>query len=78
MHAATTRPGKDLVWGAQGVGEGMPTECADKMLPKFWRDHGLLVARAGGQAGLFSAIIGGWLGGRSRDVVRPVTKEIGT
>jgi hypothetical protein len=32
--------------------------------------------RAGGRAGLFSAIIGGWAGGRNREVVQPVTKEI--
>jgi hypothetical protein len=78
LHAATTRPGKDLVWGAQGVGEGMPAKRSHEMLPKFWRDHGLLVARAGGKAGLFSAIIGGWIGAESRDVIQPVTKEIGT
>ncbi len=78
LHAATTRPAKDLVRGAHGVGEGIAPGGADVMVPKFWRDHGLLVARAGGPAGLFSAIIGGWMGGRARDVVQPVTKEIGT
>ena len=78
LHAATTRPAKDLVRGAHGVGEGIAPGGADAMVPKFWRDHGLLVARAGGPAGLFSAIIGGWMGGRARDVVQPVTKEIGT
>ncbi|MDP6350658.1 MAG: thioredoxin family protein [Alphaproteobacteria bacterium] len=78
LHEATTRPGKDLVRDAHGVGEGMAPESADAMLPKFWRDHGLLVARAGGTAGLFSAIIGGWIGGRAHDVVQPVTGKIGT
>ena len=78
LHEATMRPGKDLIAGAHGVGEGMAAEYADQMLPKFWPDNGLLVARAGGNAGLFSAIIGGWLGGRNREVVRPVTQEIGT
>lgn len=78
LHAATVRPGAELVAGAGGVGEGMGEDYADSDWPKFWRDHGLLIVRAGGTAGLFSAIIGGWAGGRNRDVVRPVTKEIGT
>ena len=34
-------------------------------LPKF-RDGGLLLAYAGGGAGLFSAIIGGWANGDDR------------
>ena len=42
-------------------------------LPKF-RDGGLLLAYAGGGAGLFSAIIGGWANG---DVgSRPVTRAV--
>lgn len=76
LHEATVRPGSEIVQGAGGVGEGMGAEYADGEWPKFWRDHGLLVVRAGGSARLFSAIIGGWIGGRNRDVVQPVTKEI--
>ena len=76
IHEATVRPGSDLVQGAHGVGEGIDPERAGEPQAKFWRDHGLLVVRAGGDAGLFSAIIGGWLGGRKRDVVRPVTRAI--
>jgi hypothetical protein len=45
------------------------------MVNKFWPE-GLLVVRAGGKAGLFSAICGGWTGGRFRDQSQPVTKEI--
>jgi hypothetical protein len=78
IHAATVRPGNELVQGAQGVGEGMTPEYAQGSWPKFWRDHGLLIVRAGGSAGLFSAIIGGWIGGRSHEVIQPVTKEVGT
>ena len=76
LHEATTRPAAELARDVGGVGEGMELEEARGVLPKFWRDHGLLIARAGGPAGLFSAIIGGWAGGRKRDVVQPVTKEI--
>ncbi len=76
IHAGSVRPGKDLVQGAQGVGEGIDPSLVNDSLPKFWRDHGLLIVRAGGDAGLFSAIIGGWIGGRNREVVKPVTYAI--
>jgi len=78
LHEATTRPGKDLVKGAHGLAEGIDPSRADELVPKFWEDHGLLVVRAGGDAGLFSAIISGWIGGRFHDDVRPVTMEIET
>lgn len=78
LHEATTRPGSDLVKGAHGLAEGIDPSRADEMVPKFWEDHGLLVVRAGGDAGLFSAIISGWIGGRFHDDVRPVTMEIKT
>ena len=54
--------GADLVRGAWGITEGVPERLAGTTLPKF-RDGGLLIACAGGDAGLFSAIIGGWLSG---------------
>ena len=72
---ATTRPGKDLVAGADGIGEGVPASRAEEMVPKFFED-GLMVVRAGGPAGLFSAILPGWLAGRNRLELQPVTKEI--
>lgn len=75
LHRAMVRPGKDLVQGAQGVGEGIDPKRADEMVNKFWPE-GLLIVRAGGKAGLFSAICGGWTGGRFRDQSQPVTKEI--
>ena len=75
LHEYTTRPGKDLVQGAHGVPEGVSPEKMKDMMPKFWRDHGLLIVRCGGTAGLLSAIIGGWSGGRNHDEIQPVTKE---
>lgn len=75
LHAALLRPGRDLVKGAQGVGEGIDPSRAEEMVPKFW-DEGLLIVRAGGEAGLFSAILAGWTGGRFRDQSQPVTREI--
>ena len=44
-------------------------------LPKF-RDGGLLIAHAGGGAGFFSAIIGGWASGPMGS--EPVTVPIAT
>ncbi len=68
-------PGAELVRGAGGIAEGLPASVRDLTLPKF-RDGGLLLVHAGGGAGLFSAIIGGWASGPTGSA--PVTKEIGT
>jgi hypothetical protein len=67
-------PGKNLVRGAGGIAEGMPQMFAEAELTKF-RPGGLHILHAGGGAGMFSAIIGGWvasgpIGSQS------VTKEI--
>ena len=52
-------PAKELHQGAGGISEGIPTSVQADALPKF-RPGGLNIVRAGGKAGLFSAIIGGW------------------
>lgn len=75
LHEATIRPGSELVAGADGVGEGIPASRANEQVPKFFED-GLMVVRAGGSAGLFSAILPGWLAGRKREELQPVTKEV--
>ena len=75
LYEATIRPGKDLVAGADGIGEGVPANRAGEQVPKF-HDDGLMVVRAGGRAGLFSAILPGWLAGRNKLELQPVTKEI--
>jgi hypothetical protein len=76
LRDALRRPGRDLVAGAGGVGEGMAATRAHDMIDKFWPE-GLLVVRAGGEAGLYSAICAGWTGGRFRAESQPVTREIG-
>ena len=68
-------PGTELVRGAGGIDEGLPAAFADKTLPKF-RPGGILLACAGGGAGLFSTIIGGWANGNIGS--QPVTREVGT
>ncbi len=75
LYEATIRPGSELVAGTDGVGEGIPASRAGEMVPKFHED-GLMVVRAGGKAGLFSAILPGWLAGRNRLELQPVTKEV--
>ncbi|MGI8794483.1 MAG: thioredoxin family protein, partial [Acidimicrobiales bacterium] len=65
--------GDHLVRGARGIAEGLPEKFGGARLPKF-RDGGLLVVHAGGTAGLFSAIIGGWASGAIGS--QPVTKEV--
>lgn len=76
LYDALRRPGKDLVRGAGGIGEGIAPSRSAEMVDKFWRDHGLLIVRAGGTAGLHSAIISGWPGGRAPEQSRPITREI--
>lgn len=75
LYEATIRPGKELVAGVDGVGEGIPATRAHEMVPKFHED-GLRVVRAGGSAGLFSAVLPGWLAGRKREELDLVTKEV--
>ncbi|MEL7206951.1 MAG: thioredoxin, partial [Actinomycetota bacterium] len=72
----TTRPADELVRGAQDIAEGMPEAFAGVDLPKFGPE-GLLLAYAGGGAGLFSAIIGGWVNGTAGGST-PITVEVGT
>jgi len=67
-------PGAELVAGAGGIAEGLPANMADKTLPKF-RPGGLNIVRAGGGAGMFSAVIGGWAATGEIGSI-PVTKEI--
>ncbi len=67
-------PGSSLVRGAGGIEEGLPAAFADaESLPKF-RPGGLMLTYAGGGAGLFSQIIGGWVNGDTGS--KPVTRAV--
>ena len=68
-------PGAEIVRGAGGIEEGLPEGFKDATLPKF-TSGGLLIVHAGGGAGLFSAIVGGWVGGATGST--PVTRKVGT
>lgn len=73
LHALLSLPGDQVVRGAGGVAEGMPPALAGAMVPKF-RPGGLLIVHVGGTAGLFSAVIPGWVSGAAGS--EPVTQEI--
>ncbi len=73
LNSELTFPADDLLAGTGGIAAGLPAAAAGGTVSKF-RPGGLLVVHAGGPAGLFSAIIGGWASGpRGSD---PVTREI--
>lgn len=65
----------DLVRGARGIDEGLPDSPASSPVPKFRPGIPLLV-HAGGDAGLFSSIISGWVAGDKGS--EPTTVEVRT
>ena len=67
--------GEEITRGAGGIAEGIPLPAAarEQPFPKF-RPGGLLIVYAGGAAGLFSAVIGGWVTGATGS--QPVLREI--
>src|SRR4051794_9594234 len=67
-------PGDQLVAGARGIAEGRPASDAGGSFNKF-RPGGLMIVRAGGGAGMFSGIIGGWSSGGAAGSL-PVTREV--
>lgn len=73
LHDELQLPGRELVRGAGGIDEGLPESVRDATIPKF-RPGGILIVHAGGRAGLFSAIIGGWVNGEKGS--QPVIREI--
>jgi hypothetical protein len=75
LYEATIRPGSELVAGLDGIGEGVPASRAGERIPKFHED-GVVVVRAGGPAGLFSAVLPGWLAGRNPSELQLVTVRI--
>jgi hypothetical protein len=73
LHARLQTHGSELVYGAAGIADGVPEHLRDVVLPKF-RPDGILLVHAGGGAGLFSAMIGGWANGSVGS--QPVTREV--
>jgi len=73
LHMRLTTPAKELERDAGGIAEGIPVGLSDGDVPKFQPD-GLLLAFAGGGAGLFSALVGGWVNGEMGS--KPVTRAV--
>lgn len=73
LHEALLLDPAEVVRGAGGVEEGVPAARATAPLPKF-RPGGLMIVHAGGGAGKFSSVIGGWIGGAGGST--PVTREV--
>jgi len=73
LEAQLMVAGDDIVAGADGIEEGMPTLVAGRQLPKF-PPGGIHVVHGGSRAGLFSTTIAGWVTGATGSVT--VTKEI--
>jgi hypothetical protein len=84
LHMRLTTPIDELARGAGGIDEGVPVQSTGGFLapdmsdgptslPKF-RPDGLMLAYAGGGAGLFSMIIPGWVNGEVGS--KPVTRAV--
>ncbi len=76
LDALLLLDGDELARGAGGIDEGVPAElAAHRRLPKF-RAGDLAIVHAGGSAGMFSAILEGWVAGERGSQL--TTVEIGT
>jgi hypothetical protein len=77
LHALLARPGSEVVRGADGIAEGLPLPepALASKIPKFLPGN-LRIVHAGSGAGLFSAILGGWLTGPAGSQM--ITREIAT
>lgn len=69
LHEAISKqllmPGSAIARGVDGIAEGMPEKLNDKTIAKF-RSGGLHIVTTGGTAGMFSAIISGWVASGER------------
>jgi hypothetical protein len=77
LFAATMSPAGELVKGAGGVPEGLePAWVSDPAMPvgKFAAADRVLLSYAGGDAGLFSMVFGGWAAGEIGSL--PVTVSV--
>ena len=66
LHRLSHRPAGELVRGVDDIAEGLAPEwVSDPAMPvaKFAAAERILLAYAGGDAGLFSMVVGGWVSG---------------
>ena len=62
LHELCAIPADELLRGAGGMAEGIEGPTRAETVPKF-RPGGIHIVHCGGSAGLFSAVIPGWVGG---------------
>ncbi len=74
LAAALLLDPAEIERGAGGIEEGVPVGRLRGPVSKF-RPGGLMIVHAGGGAGMFSTVIGGWVGGPTGST--PVTQEVG-
>jgi hypothetical protein len=78
LHERTHRPARELVRGAGGIAEGLdPAAVSDPATPvaKFAGPERILLAYAGGDAGLFSMVVGGWAAGEAGSAPQTASVE---
>ena len=73
LFALLQLPGSEIMQGSSGITEGVPVAFESSTFTKF-RPTGLHFVHCGGDAGMFSAIIGGWVNGSEGS--EPITREI--
>jgi peroxiredoxin len=83
IQEVSAKPLRDLLADADGSAEGLPrrlvgespsAETLAQLVPKFASEESIQIVVAGGTAGKFSAVIGGWVGGSMGSQM--VTKKI--
>ena len=77
LFAKSSSPAGELVRGAGGMAEGIEPQWVtdpNASIPKFAAPDRILLAHAGGDAGLFSMIYGGWVAGEIGS--QPVTRSV--
>jgi hypothetical protein len=77
LQARSVAPVGDLARGADGIAEGIESSFITdpaSPVPKFAAPDRILLAHAGGDAGLFSMVYGGWVAGEIGSA--PVTRSV--
>jgi hypothetical protein len=78
LHRLTHRPAGEVVRGAGGIADGLDPRQVDdpaKPVAKFAAADRILLAYAGGDAGLFSMVVGGWASGALGSAPQTVSVE---
>jgi hypothetical protein len=78
LHERTHRRAAELVRGAGGIAEGVSAEWfpdPETPVPKFMSAERILLAYAGGDAGLFSMVVGGWVSGEAGSAPQTASVE---